>query len=53
MLSRHAEEEEEEVVRRQSEKRRQMEYGWGKGAKNDDVCTALLDPASLPLSHSA
>ena len=38
----------EEEVRRQSEKRRQMEYGWGKGAKNDDVCTALQ-----PLSHSA
>ena len=42
--------EEQEVVHRQSEKRRQMEYGWGKGAKNDDVCTALQPPS---LSHSA
>ena len=41
----------EEVVQRQSEKRRQMEYGWGKGAKNDDVCTAL-QPPSLSLSLS-
>ena len=44
--------EEQEVVHRQSEKRRQMEYGWGKGAKNDDVCTAL-QPPSLSLRMNA
>ena len=37
------------VDRVRNEDRWGLEYGWGKGAKNDDVCTALHASPSLSL----